>query len=182
GHLRIANPIYQEVIPRVLTSSAQKTITQETKWYVMPDGRLDIHKLLAAFQQYFRENSEHWLERFDYKEAGPHLLLQAFLQRIINGGGGVQREYALGRGRTDLLVTWPYPGGLQRIVLELKILRKALETTIKAGIAQTLEYGERCNADEMHFVIFDRSKKTWSKKIFHRTRKLKGVTIQVWGM
>ena len=45
-----------------------------------------MSKLLAAFQQFFRENSEAWLERFDYKEAGPQLLLQAFLQRIVNGG------------------------------------------------------------------------------------------------
>lgn len=42
-----------------------------------PDGRLDLSKLLAAFQEFFREHSEHWIEHFDYKEAGPQLLLQA---------------------------------------------------------------------------------------------------------
>ncbi|NOT58614.1 MAG: ATP-binding protein [Acidobacteria bacterium] len=182
GHLQIANPIYQEIIPRVLAGSAQDSIVQETKWYVLPDGRLDIDKLLTAFQQFFREHSEHWVERFDYKEAGPQLLLQAFLHRIVNGGGRIEREYGLGRGRTDLLVIWPYPKGVQRIVLELKVLRKALEKTITDGLAQTLEYGERCKADEMHFVVFDRSKKPWSKKIFNRTRKLRGATIKVWGM
>ncbi len=182
GHLQIANPIYLEVIPRVLTASAQNTINQDSKWYALPDGRLDMDKLLIAFQQFFRENSEHWVERFDYKEAGPQLLLQAFLQRVINGGGRIEREYGLGRGRTDLLVLWPYPEGVQRIVLELKVLRKALGKTITEGLAQTLEYGERCNADEMHFVVFDRSKKPWSKKIFHRTRKLRSATIKVWGM
>jgi hypothetical protein len=186
GHLQIANPIYREVIPRVLTNSAQKSISQETKWYVLPDGRLDMDKLLTEFQQFFREHSESWVERFDYKEAGPQLLLQAFLQRIINGGGRIEREYGLGRGRTDLLVLWNYPnkqgGGVQRVVLELKVRRKALEKAITEGLAQTLEYGERCNADEMHFVVFDRSKKPWSKKIFKRTRKQRGVTIKVWGM
>ncbi len=182
GNLEISNPIYREVIPRVLTGSAQDTIVQETKWYVLPDGRLDMDKLLTAFQQFFRENSEHWVERFDYKEAGPQLLLQAFLHRVVNGGGRIEREYGLGRGRTDLLVLWNYPGGVQRIVLELKILRKALEKTITEGLVQTLEYGERCNADELHFVVFDRSKKPWSKKIFKRTRKLGDATINVWGM
>ena len=34
----------------------------------------------------------------------PQLLRQAFLQRLVNGGGPVEREYGLGRGRTDLLV------------------------------------------------------------------------------
>ncbi len=182
GTLEIANPIYREVIPRILAGSVQDTIRQETSWYVLPDGRLDTDKLLAAFQQFFRENSESWIECFDYKEAGPQLLLQAFLQRVVNGGGRIEREYGLGRGRTDLLVLWPYPNGMQRVVLELKILRKALEKTITEGLAQTLEYGERSNADELHFVVFDRSKKPWSKKIFKRTRKLRGATIKVWGM
>jgi hypothetical protein len=187
GNLEIANPIYREVIPRVLTGSAEDTMVQEAKWYVRPDGRLDMDKLLTEFQQFFREHSESWVERFDYKEAGPQLLLQAFLHRIVNSGGRIEREYGLGRGRTDLLVIWPYPnsseGGVQRIVLELKILRKALDKTIADGLAQTLDYGERCNADELHFVVFDRTKrKAWSKKIFRRTRKLRGVTIKVWGM
>jgi hypothetical protein len=110
------------------------------------------------------------------------LLLQAFLQRIINGGGRIEREYGLGRGRTDLLVLWNYAGGVQRVVLELKVLRKALEKTISEGLLQTREYAERCNADEMHFVVFDRGRKPWSKKIFKRNRKSGGVTIKVWGM
>jgi hypothetical protein len=183
GNLQIANPIYQEIIPRVLAGSAQDSIVQEAKWYLLPDGRLDTAKLLAEFQQFFREHSESWVERFDYKEAGPQLLLQAFLHRVVNGGGRIEREYGLGRGRTDLLVVWNYAGGVQRIVLELKVLRKSLDKTIADGLAQTLEYGERCNADELHFVVFDRAKrKAWSKKIFRRTRKLRGATIHVWGM
>ena len=180
--IAIANPIYREVIPRELTWTTQEFLQQETVWYVLPDGRLDTEKLLTAFQQFFRENSEHWVERFDYKEAGPQLLMQSFLHRVVNGGGRIEREYGLGRGRTDLLVIWPWSGGVQRIVLELKVLRKSLEQTITEGLAQTLEYGERCNADELHFVVFDRSKKPWSKKIFQRTRKLRGTTIKVWGM
>ncbi len=182
GHLQIANPIYREVIPRVLGSSIQDSLNQNSQWYLTPDGRLDMGKLLSAFQQFFREHSESWVERFDYKEAGPQLLMQAFLHRVVNGGGRIEREYGLGRGRTDLLLLWNHAGGVQRVVLELKVLRKALETTITQGLEQTLEYGERCNADELHFVVFDRSKKPWSKKIFKRTRKLSGATITVWGM
>ena len=36
---------------------------------------------MEAFQTFFRQHSEHWIERFQYKEAGPQLLLQAILQR-----------------------------------------------------------------------------------------------------
>ena len=56
---------------------------------------------------FFREHSEHWLEHFQYKEAGPQLLLQAFLQRILNSGGRIELEYGLGRMRADLLLLWP---------------------------------------------------------------------------
>jgi hypothetical protein len=107
GHLQVANRIYAEIIPRQLSWEAQMGIIQLPTWYVRPDGRLDLAKLLAAFQRFFREHSESWVERFDYREAGPQLLMQAFLQRIVNSGGRVEREYGLGRKRTDLLVIWP---------------------------------------------------------------------------
>ena len=60
---------------------------------------MNARKLLAAFQAFFRKHSEHWVEGLEYREAGPQLLLQAFLQRVANGGGRVEREYGLGRGR-----------------------------------------------------------------------------------
>ena len=108
---RIANPIYAEVVPRELTYAVQAGLTEEMAWYVDADGGLDVRKLLAAFQAFFREHSEHWRQRFQYQEAWPQLLLQAFLQRVVNGGGRIEREYGLGRGRTDLLIVWPRSGG-----------------------------------------------------------------------
>ena len=107
---RVANPIYAEVVPRELTYAVQAGLTEEMAWYVDADGGLDVRKLLAAFQAFFREHSEHWSQRFQYQEAWPQLLLQAFLQRVVNGGGRIEREYGLGRGRTDLLIVWPRAG------------------------------------------------------------------------
>ena len=69
--LRIANPIYTEVVPRELTWAVQELLVQETAWYVDAGGGLDMPRLLGAFQAFFREHSEHWLGRFDYAEAGP---------------------------------------------------------------------------------------------------------------
>jgi len=196
--LRIANAIYQEIIPRSLTYSTQMTITHETAWYVQPTGSLDMVKLLTAFQQFFRQHSEHWLQQFDYREAGPQLLLQAFLQRIVNGGGRVEREYGLGMRRTDLLIIWPIKVGgeslsgndsptpysnYQRIVLELKILYGTLEQTMKEGLPQTWYYMDRCGATEGHLIIFDRTPdKPWTEKIFKKQRTHKGQKIRVWGM
>ena len=179
--LRIANAIYQEIIPRELTYTTQLTITHQTAWYLNQDGRLNLEKLLSAFQQFFREHSQSWLERFDYKEAGPQLLLQAFLQRIINGGGRVEREYGLGRGRTDLLLVWPYPEGEQREVIELKIQHKSLESTIERGLAQTWAYFDRSKAQTAHLVVFNRREDVpWAQKIFKREKIWCSGEFQPW--
>jgi hypothetical protein len=122
-------------------------IEQEQSWYLTPERRLDMSKLLAAFQQFFRENGDSWVERFDYKEAGPQLLMQAFLQRIINGGGRIGREYALGRRRTDLFIEWPsdaargFHGPMQKIVIELKLKYpgQGLANTLARGLEQTAD-------------------------------------------
>ena len=112
--VRVANPVYAEVIPRELTLAAQEGLTHETAWYVQEDGGLDVEGLLAAFQRFFREHSEHAMGQVPYREAAAQLLLQAFLQRVVNGGGRIEREYALGRRRTDLLIVWP-PGKFAQV-------------------------------------------------------------------
>ncbi len=117
------------------------------------------------------------------------MLLQAFLQRIVNSGGRIEREYGLGRGRTDLLVVWPRqadggpPDSADRIVIECKVLYGSLERTIAAGLVQTAAYMDRCAAGEGHLVVFDRSAdKAWEEKIFRREENAGGRTIAVWGM
>jgi len=187
--VEIANPIYREIIPRALTWITQTRISQEAAWYVGKDGRLDFPQLLDAFQQFFRENGEIWSERFDYKEAGPQLLIQAFLQRIVNSGGRIEREYGLGRRRTDLLVQWPldadrgFRGPVQRAVIELKVLYKSLEATIEEGLAQTADYMDRIGTSEGYLVIFDRTPDTpWEKKALVREGRYGKYRVGVWGM
>ncbi|HRP97702.1 MAG TPA: hypothetical protein PL143_15785 [Rhodocyclaceae bacterium] len=129
--IETSNRIYREVIPRDLTWVTQAGLAQQQAWYVGADHRLDFPKLLDAFQQFFREHLDTWLAGFSYREAGSQLLMQAFLQRIVNGGGRISREYGLGTRRTDLFVEWPldaaqgFTGPLQRVVIELKLVRKA---------------------------------------------------------
>ena len=191
--LRIANPIYAEVVPRELTAAVQEGLVQELVWYVDLAGGLDVVKLLAAFQAFFREHSEHWIARFDYQEAGPQLLLQAFLQRVVNGGGRIAREYGLGRGRTDLLIVWPERAAgsgtdgvvrprMRKFVIECKVLHKRLERTVRDGLEQTAAYMDRCAADAGHLVIFDRSDRTWEDKVFHRCESVGAADVHVWSM
>ena len=185
---RIANGIYREIIPRELTWTTQTALTQQSLWYINPDGSINMEKLMLDFQQFFRQNADAWIEKFDYKESGPQLLLQAFLQRVVNGGGYIDREYGLGRGRTDLLIRKPltdhYGGPIQRVVLELKIKRNSLEKTIEDGLRQTWEYIDKAGSvDEGHFIIFDRTPgKPWDEKIWHEEREYNGRKIMVWGM
>ena len=163
---RIANPIYQEVVPRELGYILQSSLAQDAAWYVRDDGRLDMAKLLKAFATFYGEHAEHWLGRFeDYPEAAPQLILQAYLQRVVNGGGRIEREYGLGRGRTDLLVLWPREPGQpsdlwERFVIECKVLRdsdrRSLDRTVEQGVEQTLGYMAKCKAEEGHLVVIDR--------------------------
>ena len=197
--IAIANPIYREVIPRELTTTTQAMMTHERAWYVAADGRLLTEKLLGEFQVFFRGHSEHWVERFQYREAGPQLLLQAFLHRIVNGGGRVEREYGLGRMRVDLLVVWPVRGGgdvdggeggagrtpafVQKEVIECKVVRGSLARTVERGLEQTREYMDRCGVEEGHLVVFDRTPgRSWEEKVFRREETTGGAPVTVWGM
>ena len=143
-------------------------------WYVDDDGRLDVTKLLSAFRTFFGEHAEHWLGHLGpYREAAPQLILQSYLQRVVNGGGRIEREYGLGRGRTDLLVLWPREAGQpsdlwERFVVECKVLRdsdrKSLAWTVEKGVKQTLEYMAQCGAGEGHLVVMDRRSGTEERR------------------
>ena len=181
---RIANPIYAEVIPRELTWVTEDDVEAQTAWYVDAGGGLDVDRLLEAFQRFFREHSEHWTQRFDqYREAGPQLLLQAYLQKVVYGGGRIEREYALGRGRVDLLILWPHEGRTRRFVVECKVRCDGLERTIREGLEQTRGYMDRCGAEAGHLIVFDRSEsRTWEERLFRRAPAADGAPITVWGM
>jgi hypothetical protein len=188
--LHLSNRIYQEIIPRELTAVTQDTMIQKSVWYLTADHRLDMDKLLTAFQQFFRENGESWVERFDYREAGPQLLIQAFLQRILNGGGRLSREYALGRRRTDLLLEWPldetqgFFGPVQRVVIELKLLHagRTLKSLLPKSLARTADYADKTGAEEAHLVIFHRDAAlSWEQRLWRREEHQGARTIRVWG-
>jgi len=149
GELQIANPIYREVIPRALTWPQQISMHQPTEWYVRPDGALDVPKLLVAWQAFWRKDGHLAAEGFGYREAGPHLMLMAFLQRIVNGGGRVDREYGLGRGALDLMIFWK----AERYAIEVKI-RRDTETEAEA-LEQVTRYVDHAGLGEGWLLLFD---------------------------
>ena len=76
-------------------------------------------------------------------------MLMAFLQRIVNGGGRIEREYGLGRGALDLL---DRVAGA-RHAIEVK-LRRDTETEGEA-LEQVARYLDHAGLDEGWLVIFD---------------------------
>jgi hypothetical protein len=103
----VANPLYREVLARQISRSTQYAIiTRDGFRREKSDGTLGMDALLREFQKFWRRHSEVWEQKSDYTEAFPHLLVMAFLQRITNGGGRIEREYAAGRGRMDLAIEY----------------------------------------------------------------------------
>jgi len=176
GRWEVANPIYREVIPRALTAAAQESLDERTAWYVGADGLLDVPKIMTAWQTFWRKDGHLAAEGFSYKESGPHLMLMAFLQRVVNGGGRIEREYALGKGALDLLIEWK----AQRVVVETK-LRRDTETEDEAH-EQVVRYLDSLGIAEGWLVLFDlRSTAPWSERLFQRDRTVGGRVVHVIG-
>ena len=180
--VQFANPIYREIITRILNSNFSDGIDQDiaqTTWYLRPDGSLDMDKLLDAFTDFYRWNSESWLERFQYKEAGHQLLLMAFLQRIINGGGRIEREMALGNGRTDLAVFWKN----QVFPIEIKMHHDARSQP--DGLRQLARYMDKLGQKHGYLVLFEKKNSEelpWEQRIRRETYTVDGKEIVLLGM
>ena len=169
--IRIANPIYGEVVPRLLAGEVEPRVVLDDARFVRGDGGLEVPALLRAFQQFFRENAEWWLRDSRFREYGAQVLLQAFLRRVVSAGGHITREHGLGRGRTDLLISWRKKGEPQVFVIECKVRRQrdGLDEVIRRGALQTAGYADRSGAAEGHLLVFDRDeRKSWDEKVFHR--------------
>jgi hypothetical protein len=158
--LRIANPIYREVIVRVLALAAEDSIAVDPRSFVLPDGRLDLRGLLEEFATFWRRHGDILASKLPYHEVAPQLVVMAFLQRIVNGGGRVEREVGVGRGRIDLFIEWPTERGgrsaLQREAIELKVWKPGRPDPLAEGLAQLDGYLGRLGLDSGTLVLFDR--------------------------
>ena len=168
GAPTVANPIYREVLARHLTYGPQLAMPEPDWQWEKQDGSLDMDALLKEFQKFWRRNSEIWDEKMNYTEAFPHLLLMAFLQRVLNGGGHIDREYAAGRGRMDLAVEY---NGKTHIV-EVKLIHSHDSPTeiLDEGLEQVAKYRDKIDtASPAYLVIFDRRKeakeKLWEERL-----------------
>jgi hypothetical protein len=167
--LTISNPVYVEILTRHLNSGYHDILPPPTSWqWQKPDGGMDMDKLLKEFQKFWRRYADKWEEKAEYTEAFPHLLLMAFLQRVLNGGGKIERECSAGRGRMDLGIE--YMG--QWYIIEIKLVRDydSPETVREEGLEQIRRYRDKFPPNTpAYLTIFDRRAKTreklWDERI-----------------
>ena len=191
--LQIANEIYSEIIPRELSDLGQTNFLHvfHPRW-IASNGSICTKTLLSMFKDFWNENSEMVVCNIPgYAEAVPQLFLQAYLQRVVNGGGYINREYGLGRRRTDIHIKWIYRSQdtdntehtIQNIVIELKIIKKGIKyaTLIKDAIAQTAAYAHTCGTTDAHILIFDRDKsQKWKATQANEIVHYEGIKIEIW--
>jgi hypothetical protein len=184
GSPAIANPIYRETIARVLSQGMQDAIPAPEFRWLNADGSLDMEALLKEFQRFWRRNSDLWEAKADYTEAFPHLLLMAFLQRVANGGGRIEREYAAGRGRMDIAILF---GGIWSII-EIKLVHPGdgRDAAVEEGLKQICRYRDLIDSKAQAFlVVFDRTPAgralPWDSRITWESRNIESGTVNVIG-
>jgi len=151
GGLQVANPIYREVLPRVLSQTPEASLPQITPSWLHSDGTLAPDKLLQAFLSFWRQHGQPLLKSAPYHEIAPHLVLMAFLHRVINGGGTLEREYAIGSDRMDLCLRY----GDVTLGMELKVWRAGRPDPKQAGLGQLDRYLSGLGLSSGWLVIFD---------------------------
>jgi len=186
---QISNLIYKEIIPRELTEVSQENfLARYRPDWINADGSINSNILLTLFKDFWNDNSGIWASHIaGYQEAAPQLITQAFLQRVANGNGFINREYGVSRKRTDLMLKWSYSGNnqirYQKIVMELKVIneRQSYEKVRQEALIQTAEYAKICGSDEAHILIFDRNNtQKWSATEPNERTEYNGVKLEIW--
>ena len=151
GGVVIANPIYREVIPYMLSYVTRATLPQIAPTWLNADGTLNPTKLLEAFLAFWRQHGQPLLKSVHYHEIAPHIVLMAFLHRVVNGGGSLEREYAIGTRRMDVCLRY----GDVTMGMELKVWRDGERDPLNDGLAQLDQYLNGLGLETGWLVIFD---------------------------
>ena len=152
GGLVVANPIYREVLPRILAQGSQDSLPTIAPVWLYATGEIDLDALLHAFLDFWLQHGEALVKSASYPEIAPHLVLMAFLHRVVNGGGTLEREYAIGRDRMDLCLRY----GAATLGIEVKVWRTDRSDPLAKGLIQLDGYLGRLKQSMGWLVIFDR--------------------------
>ena len=140
-----------EILPRVLSETTQAALPQIQPSWLTEEGTLDADKLLSSFLAFWRQHGQPLLKSVAYHEIAPHIVMMAYLHRVVNGGGTLVREYAIGTDRMDLCLRY----GDITIGMELKVWREGRKDPLEAGLAQLDRYLAGLGLSTGWLVIFD---------------------------
>jgi hypothetical protein len=185
--LRIANPIYKEVIMRVLAERATPSIIFERLSFVTQEGALDVSVILSEFAVWWKRHAAVMLKGHVYHEVAAQIVFMAWLQRVVNGGGIIDREYGVGRGRIDILIRWPLPQSKnpsqwQQLAIELKAWAEGESDPLAEGLEQLERYLDGLGLSEGTLVIFDRrpdAKNSVERTSLSTTQTAKGYRVNL---
>jgi len=150
GMLGPANPIYARALLSAVTSQERTKLTQwAPAWLV--DGRLDLDRLRDNFLTFWSIHRNMMKDRITYPEAVAHFGLMTYLDRVANGGGRVDREFAVGRGRLDLMLMH----GEVKLPIEVKVHRDHGGDPVPAGLEQLDRYCADLRLERAWLVVFD---------------------------
>ena len=150
--LESSHHVAREFLPRVLALTARMSVGSLRPTWQNEKGELEPSGLLDQFRKFWRRHGEPLINRHPYHEAAPQIVMMAFMQTVLNGGGRMEREYAAGSGRLDLLVEHKDT----RMAMELKVWRPEEPDPLEEGLEQLDNYLVSLSLDTGWLVIFDR--------------------------
>jgi hypothetical protein len=149
--LHVANPIYARALLKLATSQQRKSLLAWTPTWLDEAGRIDVDRLRENFRAFWTLHRDMMQARIHYPEAVAHFGLMTYLDRVVNGGGRVEREFAVGRGRLDLLLVH----GDLRLPIEVKVHRDHASDPVPEGLEQLDRYCAGLGVDRAWLVVFD---------------------------
>lgn len=177
--IEVANPLYREVLVRVLSGMTEPDLPEKV-W--IKNGKLDVPLLMGGFFRFWRQHADALTNRDNqgYHEVVPHLLFMAWIQKVVNGGGRITREYALGRGRLDVFVEF----GGEGHAFEIKRVttHDSLTTAREDGLEQLSGDLERLGISEGWLLVFDqRPGQNWEQRLWSEDVTVEGRTLHLRG-
>ena len=150
----VANPIYKERYLRTFFHEAKVPEDLSITSYSLPDGKLDMERILLDFEQYIAQIGVRALYNKDkpYEKTGQFLLTAWLYQFVRDGAGDLRYEVPSGLGRMDILLS--HRG--RKYIIETKVNRRNLSRTLNEGIKQVAgKYLATESAHEGYLIIFD---------------------------
>ncbi|MDR1871838.1 MAG: hypothetical protein LBS60_07975 [Deltaproteobacteria bacterium] len=206
NNLRLANPIYQEVISRLLTDPLQEILKTSTEIFTWNDGQIVfISEILKKYQDFWRKNAFSFPLRINepqiasFKNKIDSLGDKAVILEILTlvsrkydeaaysiillaflqrvASGGARVDRKFAEGRGAAFLRVSFKE--RAYLIECKISGRS---TVEQSVSQLAGNLDTEGEKEGWLVFFDRDRtKKWEDKIYWDTQEFEGKTIHVIG-